>query len=487
MKGASTSRSRGKRPQQLLLVAGLALLLSLAACQQRLPGAQAGPSDAPATPAVAATAPPTTNTTATPPPETPDTPTPATTGATPTPTGAPQQPSPTLPAPTYAGPYAMAEAHCGVHLPVLAMAPDATQDPLPAPSLAAFPEEVRPALAHLFEHPQQVALAAYEVGREDEGIYLNADTPVPLASVVKVIHLVAYAQAVQNGVLNEEAPVPLSEMERYFLPGSDLGAHSAGLNMLREEERVLDEPPAILLQDVPRLMVEYSSNAATDYVHMLLGQEHIEQTAVDLGLAQQTAPCPFLGQFLLMGRNGADVSQVETLLQEPEVYSRDVVQLTERFSTDPAFRQETRIWRDRSTRPSLQAQALFSNQLSTRGSARAYAALMARIATNDLGPWEQNVRIRRYLEWPTHIPVNQEKLAWLGYKGGSLPGVLTVVYYAQPWDRAHPVVVALFFHDLPLDTYRQWRRSLPHDELARWLLREREAIPTLRALLDQDV
>jgi hypothetical protein len=112
---------------------------------------------------------------------------------------------------------------------------------------------------------------------------------------------------------------------------------------------------------------------------------------------------------------------------------------------------------------------------------------MARIATNQVGPWEQNVRIRRYLEWPTHIPANQEQLAWLGYKGGTLPGTLTVVYYAQPWDRAQPVVVALFFHNLPTDIYRQWRRSLPHDELARWLLRDRQAIPLMDRLIDSYV
>ena len=77
----------------------------------------------------------------------------------------------------------------------------------------------------------------------------------------------------------------------------------------------------------------------------------------------------------------------------------------------------------------------------------------------------------------------KEKLAWLGYKGGSLPAVLTVVYYAQPWHTTEPVAVALFFHDLPLETYRQWRRTLPHDELARWLLYEREAIPLVREML----
>lgn len=354
-------------------------------------------------------------------------------------------------------------------------------------ALQQIPQEARPAAAYLLQNPDDVGLVAYEVGRETEAITLNADTPLPLASVVKVIHLVAYAEAVQVGVLAPESPVPLAEIERYYLPNSDLGAHPQSVAALREEERVSEEPPSVALEDVPRMMIEFSSNAATDYLQMLLGQERIEQTALSLGLTQQTAPCPFLGQFLLMANGNGDAPSVQTLLNEPQTYSREVMRLTTAYSTDRAFRQEADGWFSHGQRPSLSTQRLFSEYLNAHGSAREYAALMARIATNQVGPWEQNVRIRRYLEWPTHIPANQEQLAWLGYKGGTLPGTLTVVYYAQPWDRAQPVVAALFFHNLPTDIYRQWRRSLPHDELARWLLRDRQAIPLLNGLIDTHV
>jgi hypothetical protein len=59
------------------------------------------------------------------------------------------------------------------------------------------------------------------------------------------------------------------------------------------------------------------------------------------------------------------------------------------------------------------------------------------------------------------------------------------VYYGYPWGSAEPVIVTLFYRNLPLRTYQQWRRSLPHDELAHWLLRDPDAIPTLQALLNQ--
>jgi hypothetical protein len=225
------------------------------------------------------------------------------------------------------------------------------------------------------------------------------------------------------------------------------------------------------------MMMQYSSNAATDYLHLLLGQVRLETTIAGLGMASHTAPCPFLGQFLLMD-NGTGAAAA--YLAEPARYGTDVMAATLAYRDEEAG--ATRGWRGRSQRPDMGVQMLYSELFNARASAGDYASLMGKIAENRLGTWDHSVLIRRYLEWPTAFPANQS-LAWLGYKGGSLPGVLTASYYAQPWDRARPVVVALFFHDLPLETYRDWRRSLPNDELARWLLYDAGAMETLRAIL----
>lgn len=389
--------------------------------------------------------------------------------ASPTATGTPT-PAPTL---------ASGVARCGVSLPLLP--PDAT----PAvsrlsgnPSLAAVPEAARPAVEQILLQPGSVGLVAYELGREDEGLYVNPDFPLPLASVVKLIHLVAYADAVQGGELDPSQPVLLADLERYYLANSDLGAHPNAVADLRAEGRVFGDPPAVLLEDVPRMMMQYSSNAATDYLHLLLGQERLEATIAGLGLTSHTAPCPFLGQFLLMN-NGAGAAT--GYLAEPERYGLEAMAAT------LAYRDETggansRSWRGRDRRPDMETQLLYSELFNAHASAADYAGLMGRIAENQLGTWDYSVLIRRYLEWPTAFPANQS-LAWLGYKGGSLPGVLTSSYYAQAWDRSRPVVVTLFFHDLPLQSYRQWRRSLPNDELARWLLYDTDAINTLRTIL----
>jgi len=394
--------------------------------------------------------------------------------------------------PFYQGPLSPA---CGQRLPLLPAPSGPLVDTL-SPDAGALahlqsilPDAARPALRRILAAPETVGLAVYRAGEEDSGVYLNPDVPMPLASVVKVIHLVAYAEAAAAGRLDPLRPVQLADLDAYYLPRSDLGAQARALRELEDEGRILAELEQVRLEDVPWMMIRYSSNAATDYLHLMLGQATLEETASLLGLTSQTAPCPFLGQFLAMAnhtRSGNDRGAVDAYLADPVAYGREAMLLTDAYRSSAAFRDDEAAWRGLFRRPALDTQRYFSHALNPQASARDYANLMARIAQNGLSNGESSFIARRYLEWPMRFPANQEIFSNLGYKNGSLPGILTTLYYAYPKGEVTPVVVALFFRDLPLPTYREWRDSLSHDELARWLMADPQAIPALRAVLNSD-
>lgn len=408
-------------------------------------------------------------------------------------TAVPLTPTPTLtPTPFYTGPLSPS---CGLSLPILPEQTEAAVTEL-SPDAAALTavEEIiwpsaRPALQRLLDEPGTVGLAAYRVGDEANGVYLNADMQMPLASVVKLLPLVAYSEAVAAGKLDPTSTVTLAELEQYYLPGYDLGSHNRAVRELQEKGRVLPDPERVLLEDVPWMMIRHSSNAAADYLQMLLGQATIEATAVSLGLTEQTAPCTWLGQFMAMANHTragvADRQAIEAYLADPDSYGADAVLLTDAFVQDEAFRQAENEWHRDVRRPSVNTQRFFSHNLNAHGTANEYAALMARLAQNGLSNGDSSFLSRRYLEWPMVFPDNQELFSNLGYKNGSLPGILNTVYYAYPQGETTPVVVVIFYKELPQRTYRQWRYGLPYDELARWLLADPQAIPALRDLVTQ--
>lgn len=399
-------------------------------------------------------------------------------------------PSPTrtiTPTPFYTG---TTSTLCGETLPLLPANTEPTTtalivDPLTrANIIAQMPETAVPAFQQLLNDPANVGLVAYQLGDEANAVTLNADTPMPLASVVKIIHLVAYAEAVAAGELDPTSYVTLADLERFYLPGYDLGAHQNALDDLAEQGLILANPDRIRLEDVPYMMMRYSSNAATDYLHHLLGQDRIEQTAVSLNLTTHTAPCPFIGQFLTMAnhmRPANSRSDIIAYLGNPDQYAQDVTQLTDAFREDAIFRADELLWRSgRRNLPSVQVQAYFSENINAHASASDYANLLLTIAQNGLSSPESSFLARRYLEWPMRFPVNQTYFTNLGYKNGSLPGVLTTAYYAYRQGDLAPLVVILFYHNLPNRTYQTWRWQLPHDEFARWLLMDPDALALLR-------
>jgi|GEM_PF-1432633 len=411
--------------------------------------------------------------------------------AVPTPPAAPPPAAPALPTAAPTPVWAQADGvRCGVLLPLVAepAAPPVQQIAGALPAGLAIPVAAQPALAYLLQNPAHVGLVAYRVGLAEQGVYLNGDAPMPLASIVKLIHLVAYAEAVEDGRFNPASWLPVSELERFFLPGSDLRSHPQAISELSSRGLVSGDPPAFPLEELPWMMLRNSSNAATDYLHLALGQETLEATALKLGLAAQTAPCPFLGQFLTISnhtRTGDNETAIRALIADPERYGREVMDLTLAYSASAEFREAEGRWYQRSRRPSWEAQSLFSENLNAQGTAREYADLMAKIVQNGLRSSYVNILVRRNLEWPLSVyPINQELFYTVGYKNGSLPGILNTLYYASPRDGGGLVVVALFFRHLPQATYREWQRTLTHDELARWLLTDPQAIPALRALLE---
>lgn len=417
---------------------------------------------------------------------------------TPGPTASPAGAAPVAvatPTAVYTGPLSPA---CGVDLPPLLSDGPPPQTDLPITEAEAallrtqVPVAAWAGVQRLLDAPGTVGLAAYQLGREAEGVFWNADLPMPLASTAKIITLAAYVEAAAAGEFNPLEPVPLSELERFYLPNFDLGAHRRAISELRAEGRILspESDPAVSLLEVPWMMIRHSSNAAADYLHQRLGQARIEQTARSLGLADpagsHSAPCNFLGQFLLMANHSRGLANdrgvLSAYLDGPEgaaAYGRDLALLSDAYVGQASFRQLEAAWRESVRRPTIDTQRYFAANLAPRGTPRAYAALMARLAQNGLSNPESSFQARRYLEWPNQFEDNQQWFSNVGYKNGSLPGVLTTAYYAYRWEDAAPVIVVLFYRDLPQTTYRRWRGDLPHDELARWLLADPAAIPAL--------
>lgn len=101
-----------------------------------------------------------------------------------------------------------------------------------------------------------------------------ADRPRPVASAVKVVHLVAYALAVEAGRIDPAGPVAVADWERWYLPGSDGDAHPQALAALGATSG-----STVTWDDVVTSMIDFSDNAAADLVLATLGADALRSAA----------------------------------------------------------------------------------------------------------------------------------------------------------------------------------------------------------------
>ena len=297
----------------------------------------------------------------------------------------------------------------------------------------------------------RVSLVAYRLDDPDSAILLNPDVPRALASTIKILVLAGYAEGVDEGRWSPDERVPLADVEAFFLPGTDGGAHERAVEVYRERGWL--DAGAVSLRDVVWAMMTVSDNAATDYLLHRMGRDRAEALPDRLGLGGSDAPLPISGVFL----SWADAAD--------EPLADAAWGLADRLQGDPEFRtaqQENPMTSDVSVRE----QARLGVARFPGGTARDYAGLMERVQRGELVSDTASATMREFLEWQMeNEPIRREFTSY-GTKGGSLAGVLTEATYAVPRDAASGGVAALFFEELPLMVWLTLAQAEVRQEVA---------------------
>ncbi|MGU3432345.1 serine hydrolase [Actinomycetes bacterium M1A6_2h] len=234
------------------------------------------------------------------------------------------------------------------------------------------------------------------------------DAEQPLASAVKVVHLAAYAQAVAAGKLDPNEQVPILDWERWYAAGTDGGAHPAALKRLgvaNDGVFATDLTGTVRLDDMVSAMIQESDNAVADYLRYRLGDQALIDAAETGGWTEFQVPT-------LVGTTLAAL--------DPSHPTDGLWDIAQRFAFDQSFRQSYSASLDPAT--PMTDQIAFLSKNGPMGSAEQLSSIYHSIVTGKFGPATDT--IRRQLEWRPA----PDGFTAMGFKGGSVPGVLTQAF-----------------------------------------------------------
>ena len=274
---------------------------------------------------------------------------------------------------------------------------------------AASWEEVETSVAAL---PEGSGLSVYRAADGTAILDIGADTAKPLGSIFKLYVLVAVTDAVAAGTLSWDKDLTVTDDLR-SLPSGELQDAPAGTT--------------VTVRDAAQKMISISDNTATDLLMDAVGRPAVEQALSDAGHADPDRNTPFLSTRELFQLGwGVEDSVRDQWKEADDDGRREMLAALPGGVLDiPAAAVTTPVWQQ-----DLDWYATAGDLM------RVHLALQERAATDAGAPLRDILGANNGL----NLEIGGD-WAYIGFKGGSAPGVMAGSWYLERSDGERFVVV----------------------------------------------
>lgn len=310
-----------------------------------------------------------------------------------------------------------------------------------------YPEDV---LDYIEAHPETASLVAYTIGREDEGIYIDANTARPLVNLPNVAALVAYAEGVNSGQIDAEARVPVAEVNRWALPGVNAQVHERTLSRWHDDDRI-DAESTIAVADIAHAVARHNDDPALDWLINRLGRAAVQAQTEALGWPDEATPVPKSGLYLEWA-DAASVLRNSESDVPPTIERAAMYESATRYATDSTYARSVReTFRTQGTSLTLRDQRRIAQATLPHATAAEIARTFVQMEAAPSG--QPMAQAYAMLDRATGIDTLSVGVERVASKGGAMPGVISFAGMAHYADGRPPRVVVLSMEDIPLAVF----------------------------------
>ncbi|MCH8523136.1 MAG: hypothetical protein LAT52_01150 [Balneolales bacterium] len=138
-------------------------------------------------------------------------------------------------------------------------------------------------------HPQLVSIVMLPADTaSSHRLHFEENTPRAMGATAHFFLLVAYAQAVESGIIDPDQPVNLDDLDRFAVPGHEPNRHRESVRLLNRLGLV--ENNLAPVDAIVSLMVTRNHQPSADYVYHLLGKPFIHEVTGNIMGEQAEVP-----------------------------------------------------------------------------------------------------------------------------------------------------------------------------------------------------
>lgn len=268
---------------------------------------------------------------------------------------------------------------------------------------------------------------------------INVDKMMPLASTVKIIIAIEYADQAGNGLINPDEEIDLAELEKFYVPNTDGDAHPEWLGAVKG--KVTNNK--ISIREIAKGMIKFSSNANTEWLINRLGQDKVNAQISKLGIKHHSkiyniVSALFVANEAFPQAKGAEKAQkLKTLTMDQYISYCDLVH--SKMVADTSYRNSL-------GEMDMDHQKVWSDNLPS-STVREYVGIMKKINSRTYFSEKTQFYLDEVMEYILDNPANKKWLEHSGAKGGSTAFVLTKAIYATD-KKGNKTELAYFFNNL---------------------------------------
>ncbi|RNL49655.1 serine hydrolase [Pedobacter jejuensis] len=303
---------------------------------------------------------------------------------------------------------------------------------------SSFAQNVDDMVNFIRNNPQKSSIVINENGKET--LNCHGNQLMPLASAAKTIIALEFANQVASKQINKNTKIAVKDINRYYIPFTDGGAHPAWLKSLK---KTIND--SVTLLEIAKGMIRFSSNANTEYLQDLLGTDKINANLKDLKIKNHSPYYYFTASALMTFLKPENIEKDVWLsklksLSDAE-YRKICAQNHQKLKADSNFIKQFNF-----NNLSIEIQKIWSDRLIV-STTKEYAELMKKINSESYFKPEVQLVLQQIMEWPMNYPSNKSNFRHLGQKGGSTSFVLTDAFYLTDL-KGNKISCAFFFNDL---------------------------------------
>lgn len=330
-------------------------------------------------------------------------------------------------------------------------------------NIVTLPENLALIWEQIAAQPDDFGTACMPLQNPGQTVLYNG-AAFPLASVSKLLIFLEYARRVDSGLIPLDETISVAQLERYNLPRTDRGAHDRFIASYPTTPTILP-----LWEVATQGMIQYSSNAASDYLLDRMAPIDWEALYMLLGISATSYPNSLTMIPLMMNNHETGMATMQTIADLSAEQGETFLDL---YVDDDTWRQAEIAYRSQGRRsfPAWDVQSAILQAHTATGNVNDFRIIM-RAIYDTVSPLSENVRYmaRTAMQWRNSDFVDQNYAEYgskLGYYSG---GVLTLVAYGKPY-AGSPVITVIFFRNIPQVIHRDLLREDSIGDLAHWMI-----------------